>query len=240
MKRLLAMAALAALGAVSPVRVSAAPAHGVLHAPRHTWGRGTSTNWSGYDITGSGATHVIGSWTQPAATCSAGENSWSSPWVGLDGDTSNTVEQTGTDSDCTNGSPTYYAWYEMYPKGTVQIPMTVTPGDSFTGEVTYSAGAFTLKLTDNTTNKTFSTTISEKRAHLASAEWIEEGPSSGTLTNFGTVTFTGAAATINGSTGSLSSFSSANPITMVTSSGTARATPSSVKSGSFSVTWNHS
>ncbi len=240
MKRLLALAALVAMGAICPAGVSAAPAHGIVHAPRHTWGRGTSTNWSGYDITGSGATFVSGTWTQPTATCSTGENSWSSPWVGIDGDTSNTVEQIGTDSDCTNGSPTYYAWYEMYPKKLVQIPMTVNPGDSFTGEVTYSGGAFTLTLTDNTTAATFSTTISQKRAHLTSAEWIEEGPSNGGLTDFGKVTFTNTSATINGTTGSLSSFSNADPITMVTNSGMPRATPSNVKNGSFSVTWNQS
>ncbi|HZU14728.1 MAG TPA: G1 family glutamic endopeptidase [Chloroflexota bacterium] len=238
--RLVSPLVLIACGAVGPAGAATA-AHLPIHAPRHTLGRGTSTNWSGYDVTGSGATHVIGSWTQPSVTCGPGENSWSSPWVGIDGDTSNTVEQTGTDSDCSSGTPTYYAWYEMYPKGTVQIPMTVTPGDSFTGEVTYSAGNFTLRLTDNTTKKSFSTTIADKHAHEASVEWIMEGPSNGELSDFKSVTFTGTNATINGVTGSLYSFTNADPITMVTSSNTPRATPSSVSSnGSFSVTWDHS
>ena len=75
------------------------------HAPRHSFGRSTSTNWSGYAVTGSGANHVIGTWTQPTVTCARGENSWSSPWVGIDGDNSNTVEQIGTDSDCSGGAP---------------------------------------------------------------------------------------------------------------------------------------
>jgi len=28
---------------------------------------------------------------------------------------STSVEQLGTDSDCDSGTPSYYAWYEMYP-----------------------------------------------------------------------------------------------------------------------------
>src|SRR5947208_14092498 len=60
----------------------------------------TSSNWSGYDVTGSGALDATGSWVQPSVlSCSRKENSWSSPWVGIDGDTSGTVEQIGTDSD---------------------------------------------------------------------------------------------------------------------------------------------
>jgi hypothetical protein len=55
------------------------------------------------------------------------------------------------------------------------------------------------------------------------------------------VTFTGASATINNTTAALRSFAGADPITMVTSSGAPRATPSKVsKGGSFSVAWDHS
>jgi hypothetical protein len=209
-------------------------------APKHVFGRGTSTNWSGYAIAGSGATHVIGSWTQPTASCAAGENSWSSPWVGIDGDTTNTVEQIGTDSDCQNGTPVYYAWWEMYPKKLVLINMPVHSKDSFTGEVTYTGSGYLLKLTDNTTHTTFQTTQVSKQAKRASVEWIMEGPSSGLLTNFGTVSFSGASATINGTTGSLGSFSGADPITMVTGQGAQRAVPTGITGGSsFSVNWQH-
>src|SRR4051794_17995144 len=120
MKRLIFGAALIALGSL-PSAAMATPSHLVRHDPKHGLTRDTSTNWSGYDVTGSGALDVKGTWTQPAAKCTAGENSWSSPWVGIDGDTSNTVEQIGTDTDCSNGTPFYYAWYEMYPKKLVQI-----------------------------------------------------------------------------------------------------------------------
>jgi hypothetical protein len=227
------IAALAALPA-------AATAHPGSHAPKHKFGRGTSTNWSGYDVTGSGATHVIGTWTQPAPTCTRRENSWSSPWVGLDGDTSNTVEQIGTDTDCSNGAPYYYAWYEMYPKKLFTIVIPVRPGDSFTGEVTStSPTTFALRLTNNTSGASFQTTQTTRKAQRSSAEWIMEGPSSGLLTNFGSVGFSAASATINGQTANLGSLPNAQPITMVTQSGTPRATPSQVSGGGFSVSWQH-
>src|ERR1700733_3657591 len=67
----------------------------------------TSTNWSGYatetnlNSPQSGAfTAVSGSWTVPSVIGSG--NAYSSIWVGLDGYSSSTVEQIGTDSDLVN------------------------------------------------------------------------------------------------------------------------------------------
>jgi hypothetical protein len=218
---------------------AASLAHPGSHAPKHKFGRGTSTNWSGYAVNGTAATHVVGTWTQPAATCSARESSWSSPWVGIDGNTSNTVEQIGTDTDCSNGTPFYYAWYEMYPKSLVMIPMTVTPGHSYTGEVTSTApGTFVLNLTDNITLASFQTTQISKKAQRSSVEWVMEGPSRGLLTNFGTVGFTSASGAIGGQTVTPSS-SGAQQITMVTQQGTPRAVPSPASGASFNVDWKH-
>jgi hypothetical protein len=232
-----------AAAATLALALLATPALAASHAPRHTFGRSTSTNWSGYAVTGTGATHVIGTWTQPSVKCAAGENSWSSPWVGIDGDTSNTVEQIGTDSDCQNGTPVYYAWYEMYPKSLVTFGVAVHPGDSFTAEVTTgTSGSYLLKLTNNTTKASFQTTQASKRARRNSVEWVMEGPSSGLLSNFGSAPFSAASATISGKTANLGSFANADPITMVTNQGVPRAVPSSVSGGgtSFSVSWQHS
>lgn len=218
------------------IGASAAQAHPARRAPKHKLGRGTSTNWSGYAIDGSGATHVIGTWTQSAVACAPGETSWSSPWVGIDGDTSGTVEQTGTDGDCNNGVSTYYAWYEMYPKSLVELPMPVHPGDSFTGEVTYNANStFTLKLTDNTTGAIYSTSQVARKASRSSVEWIVEGPSSGLLSDFGPVPFTSTAANISGASGSVAT---ASTITMVNRAGAVRAKPP-LPSGGPGVTWYH-
>jgi Peptidase A4 family len=232
-----------ALFAAASIALAAPPAFaGQRHAPRHSFGRGTSTNWSGYAVAGSGATQVIGTWTEPAVTCAPGENSWSSPWVGIDGDTSNTVEQIGTDSDCRNGQPFYYAWYEMYPKSLVTISIPVAPGQSFTGEVTYQgSGNYLLKLTNNSTKTptAFSTTQFSRKAQRSSIEWIMEGPSNGTLSDFGSVSFSAANGSIGGATANVDQFGNADPITMVTNQGITRAAPLTASGGAFAVNWEH-
>jgi hypothetical protein len=231
------VAALAVTLVIVAGGVSSARADAGTRTPKHQIARGSSANWSGYAVDGTGATQAIGTWTEPTVTCAAGENSWSSPWVGIDGDTSNPVEQTGTDSDCVRGKAVYYAWYEMYPKSLVKLSMAVHPGDSLTGMVTYAGGsAFTLKLTDNTTKASFTTTQSDKQATRTSVEWIMEGPASGILSDFGSVAFTAASATIGGQTAGLSLFA-AHPITMVGTTGMVRAQPSPLSPSGFSVTW---
>jgi len=207
------------------------------------YGRGTSTNWSGYAVDGTSATDVVGTWTQPTATCKRRESSWSSPWVGIDGDNSSTVEQIGTDTDCSGGRPAYYAWYEMYPKSLVVIDIPVNPGDSFTGRVTYQgSGNYLLSLTNNSTTPatTFSIVQNSTKTQNSSIEWVMEGPSNGSLTNFGSVNFTGASGTIGGTTAGVGSFGNAQSITMVTKRGIPRATPFGLSSTGFGVLWNHS
>jgi hypothetical protein len=230
----LAVTVVIVAGGVSSARADA----GGTRTPKHQVGRGSSANWSGYAVDGTGATQAIGTWTEPAVTCAPGENSWSSPWVGIDGDTSNPVEQTGTDSDCVRGRPVYYAWYEMYPKSLVKLSMAVHPRDSLTGIVTYVGGSsFTLKLTDNSTGASFTTTQTDSKATRTSVEWIMEGPASGILSDFGSVTFSAASATIGGQTAGLSAFAGAHPITMVGPTGTTRAQPSALSASGFSVAW---
>lgn len=68
--------------------------------------------------TNGAVTPVKGSWVVPAVT-GTGYGS-SAAWVSIDGDQSYTVEQIGTDSDTAataawDGTPQYFAWYEMYP-----------------------------------------------------------------------------------------------------------------------------
>jgi hypothetical protein len=211
----------------------------VHRGPIHKLTNSTSTNWSGYAVTGSRFTSVSASWTEPTATCSS--TAYSSFWVGLDGDTSNTVEQTGTDADCSGSTPQYYAWYEMYPKFPVNLRGTVRPGDKLSASVTTNgSGSFTLTISDSTQGWTNTTTARLKSAKLASAEVIAEAPSSSggvlPLANFGTVSF--SSATANGAL-LTSSTPNIDPITMASGS-TVKAQPSNISSGNFSVTWKHS
>ena len=79
----------------------------------------SSYNWAGYadvSTTAGTFTNVGGSWTVPAADLHI-EERFTSDWVGLDGFSTATVEQDGTASQCFQGVPLYYSWYEMYPAG---------------------------------------------------------------------------------------------------------------------------
>ena len=181
------------------------------------------------------------SWTQPAVNCPVTPTGWSSFWVGLDGDTSNTVEQTGTEADCSSGRPVYSAWYEMYPKFPLTYANPVSPGDHFTASVTTDGrGSFTLTLSDTTKAWTRTTAAKLKSAKLASAEVIAEAPSSSggvlPLADFGTVGFSGSA--VNGAL-LTSATPGLDPITMLSDS-TVKAQPSSMSNGSFSIDWKHS
>lgn len=215
-----------------------AGAHSIVRhgAPNHRVTRSTSTNWAGYSATGGTFTSVSATWKQPAATCTSA-TAYSSFWVGLDGDGTNTVEQIGTDADCSGGKPVYYAWYEMYPKFPVNLSLTINPGDTVSAKVTTDGnGTFTLTIRDTTNGGSFTTTQKLRRAKLGSAEVIAEAPSSGgllPLANFGSVGF--SAATVNGQP--IGSF---NPdrIDMVSGT-TTKATASALSGGTaFSVKWN--
>jgi len=235
-RRLAILAVLAAAVLAYPATAGAHPTapHGTrIHRVSHS----TSTNWAGYSATGARFTSVSASWKQPAVTCTSA-TAYSSFWVGLDGDGTNTVEQIGTDADCSGGKAVYYAWYEMYPKFPVNLSLTINPGDTVSAKVTTDGnGTFTLSIKDTTTGGSFTTTQKLKHAKLGSAEVIAEAPSSGgvlPLANFGSVGF--SAATVNGQP--IGSF---NPdrIDMVSGT-TTKATTSALSGGTaFSVKWNH-
>ena len=162
----------------------------------------TSSNWAGYAATGSAGqfTSVSSSWIQPAGQCSRG-NQYAAFWVGLDGYSSSTVEQTGSEVDCAGRTPQYYAWWEMYPGASVDFPNRVRAGDHFSASVTYlGSNQFKLMISDSTQSWTQSVTQTLAGAARSSAEVIAEAPCCTfyggilPLTNFGTVRFTGATA----------------------------------------------
>jgi Peptidase A4 family len=235
---------------------SALPTASLVGNPRIHNDSVSSTNWSGFAVTGpaGSVSDAKGSWVVPTiqGTCPS-TNQFSSFWVGIDGYSSGTVEQTGTDSDCQGGVPTYYAWFEFFPHPLSIISgISVHSGDIMSAEVHANGrGSFTVSITDTTSHQSFSTSSKVNRAQASSAEWIAEAPSSSggilPLANFGTAKFgsdnTGIAstcfATISGTTGAFNTFANVHQITMVSNSGTTKASPSnpSVDGSSFSVTW---
>jgi peptidase A4-like protein len=238
---------------------SAFPLPQLTLAPRAHDASSQSTNWSGYAVTGASGSvsNAKGSWIVPAivGTCTS-TNQFSSFWVGIDGFSSGTVEQTGTDSDCQNGAPTYFAWFEFFPHPSFIISgLTISPGDHISAQSSFNGRSFVVTITDTTTGASFSTSSRVKSAQRSSAEWIAEAPSSSggilPLADFGTVSYgtdnTGIAmtcfATIGGTTAAIGAFgSSIQQITMVSNSGATKAQPSALSSDgtSFSVTWQSS
>jgi Peptidase A4 family len=214
-----------------------------------------SENWSGYAVTGSGFTQAKGSWTIAAVDCSATPNTYSAFWVGIDGYSSDTVEQTGTIAYCNGSSAEYYAWYEFYPAGLVEITsVPVSPGDKISAEVSYGGSEFTTTITDQATGQSYSKSSRVRRAARSSAEWIAEAPCCTNfggilpLSDFGTGSFGEDYTSISNTdyatetsmSGPISAFGSdVQQIIMVSSSGAEEAVPSALTSDgtSFQVTW---
>src|SRR5262249_18823424 len=140
-----------------------------------------------------------------------------------------------TDSDYVNGRAQYYAWYEFYPQAPVNLSMTVRPGDTISASVTAAGSLFIVSITNVTRSQSFSTTQAVSQAQRSSAEWIQEAPSSFPgvlpLSNFGTINFSGANATVGGATGPADnswSGSTLYQIDMTTRTGALKATTSAL------------
>ncbi len=180
-----------------------------------------SGNWAGYVEYGTIFNSVAGSWVVPTVTCAAGSNLLSMQWVGIDGQSSPTVEQVGTQTGCSNGVPTYNAWYEMWGDAAINGGYAVDinsgsyplrPGDSVSASVRYTSGSWILIISDTTGGWSFSITIEEPATAplQTSAEWIDESPTvcADTCTipppaQTTNVTFTNATASFNGTTGGI-------------------------------------
>lgn len=263
-KRLAILCAAAVLPALA--QVSTAPAlsetterlaprqhRPILDRVDHFDGTATSTNWSGYAVTGTAFTTAVASWIVPGASCTSGHQ-YAAFWVGLDGYSSNTVEQTGTDSDCDGKNPSYYAWYEFYPNPSYEITgMTITPGDRMEAEVVYSNSEFTVTIKDLTTGKAFKKSSAVSGASRSSAEWIAEAPCCTTLggilplADFGTVLFGKDSTAVpktnvavdSTTAGVIGAYGTAVEAITMASKNAVEAVPSALSSdgSSFSVTW---
>ncbi|HUN31439.1 MAG TPA: G1 family glutamic endopeptidase, partial [Trebonia sp.] len=165
---------------------------------------------------------------------------YSSFWVGLDGYSSNSVEQTGTDTDCSGSTPEYYGWYEMYPNPSYNFGNSISPGDTIKASVSYQgSNKYLLSLSDVTKGWTTTTTQTLSGAPRNSAEVILEAPcctnSGGVLplADFGTVNISDSL--VNGA-----AIGTTNPaeIIMINNSGQDKDTVSSLSNNeNFSATW---
>jgi hypothetical protein len=168
-----------------------------------------SSNWAGYAIHHSGLRFrtVVGSWTQPTATCTGGRATYSSVWIGIGGYsvTSPALEQIGTELDCTaSGRAVSDAWYELVPAASHTTSLVVRPGDRMQASVAVTGSQVKLQITDLTRRRSFIKTLHATVLDTTSAEWIVEAPSACTtasdcqtlpLADFGSAAVTAARAT---------------------------------------------
>jgi len=204
--------------------------------PHFNHARHSDQIWGGYAVTGTKFSSISGSWTAPSLNCSATGDSYVSPWIGIDGWNSDTVEQIGFDQDCINGVASYAAWVEMYPADSVYFSGTIKAGDHITASVSVSGSTWTLteKNTTRGWSKTFHMTGNDQRT---SAEAIVEDLGDGIqpVAPFSAITFTGL--TANGK--ALASAGTVNS-TDVERGSTPLTKNSALSGGSFKLSWLHS
>jgi hypothetical protein len=153
------IAAAAILGLVTPASAAVSP-----------------PGWYGYAVIGSTYTSTTADWTMPSLSCVT-QGAYVSIWTGLDGYSSDTVEQVGAGAYCSGGAAYYFGWYDMYPAAPVDFGNTLKPGDHLEAAVTYDgAQEFTITLSDVT--RGWSHTVNESLAGAArsSAETVVEVP----------------------------------------------------------------
>jgi hypothetical protein len=160
------------------VRVAPHRLHPIRDKFDHGNGTAESTNWSGYAVTGSSFTSAQASWVVPAVNCTGVKgDQYAAFWVGLDGYSSATVEQTGTLSYCVGARAGYYTWFEFYPNPMYEIlTVPVNAGNLISASVVYNGKKFTATITNLSLGRSYSVTSAGRDAARSSAEWIAEAP----------------------------------------------------------------
>jgi len=197
-----------------------------------------SINWSGYAVHSGRYRNVSATWIEPTAKCTLPKaKQYAAFWVGLDGYSSGSVEQIGTDSDCAGKTPHYYGWYEMFPAAPFFFKTLVRPGNEMSASVTFS-GTDTYTLVLRNLSRGWTHTIVKHETGLArsSAEFITEAPSSGSgvlpLADYGTVTLSSVKVS-----GILLRTLKPTEIVMVDNSGRAKDSTSAISGDRFHNTW---
>ena len=134
-----------------------------------------SSNWAGYAVTRGPYRSVSGQWTVPAVR-PTGRSAFSAQWVGIDGFSTTSLIQAGTQADFYAGAAHYSAWWEILPAPAVPVRgLTIRAGDVVSVTIARVAGGRWRISIHDARSGSFTTT----RAYAgpgSSAEWIEEAP----------------------------------------------------------------
>jgi hypothetical protein len=191
----------------------------------------TSTNWSGYVLTGGPFTQVTGTFNVPTLY-SMSTDAYIGEWTGIDGWGNNSVLQAGVGQYNNASTHTFstWAWIELYPAPPIRVPLSVAAGNQVTVTISeVSTGTWNMFLKNDTTGQTYS--INEAYSGPAqTAEWIVEAPGdqTTTLSQYSPVTFTQLG--VNPSQGSLARL-------VMVQNGATVSTPSALTMNGFTVTY---
>lgn len=164
---------------------------------------GTSPNWSGYMQTGPAGNFrsVSASWVVPSVSSTGSTTSYSSTWIGIDGNNIKQLIQTGTESDWNGATktPAYKAWFEILPDDPNSLPQfTVAAGDNIYAQIRQETSTtWWIYLLDRNNGQSINT-VQTYNGPLTSADFIQEDPKTtagGTLlplAHFSRVTFRNA------------------------------------------------
>lgn len=160
-------------------------------------GTEANANWSGFEARGSNRSYmaVTGEWTVPEITTGeSGNKTYSSFWVGLDGDGTSDLVQAGTEQDYVDiwifNFAEYSAWTELLPNQPTEqnVSLSPNPGDDIEVEVWIGAdnqgppnqngGYGNFRIIDWTQNEESltATALSGTYFNGKEAEWIMERP----------------------------------------------------------------
>ena len=160
----------------------------------------TNPTWGGYiDHAASPFTLVSGTFTVPTFPTGNTANNELSPWVGIGGDGTGTLIQTGVDALDNEGRVTYKAWWEIVPDPVTDV-LPVNAGDTINVAIWQtSVGEWEITLNDLTNGAGFA--VQEAyTGDTSTAEWIvEESPGQGAVSYTSTSTFSGLSASQTGS-----------------------------------------
>jgi len=139
---------------------------------------GASANWAGYAQSASTDTFtaITGTFKVPTVTTSSSTEQFSSQWLGIGGDTDNTLIQAGVEADNLSGTAFYQAWTEVLPQAEHPLSMKIHPGDTIAVTIVETAkNSWKMTVADTSTGVQAS-----RKAHYkssgASAEAILERP----------------------------------------------------------------
>jgi hypothetical protein len=207
----------------------------------------TSSNWSGYVLTGgSGGYEAISAyWTVPTVDCaSAVPDSTTSDWVGVN--ESPGLFQDGTTLQCVSGQQIGYAWWTDEAENYYSPSLfAVAAGDDIDAEVWQETSGLWAYYVSDLTSGSSSSATEPFSGPGTTAEWIAEDtgdPSTNEpypLADFGSVTFTDLGLTVPSGSWTVPPYSDAWE--MVAPDGSVEALPSPIQgsgaSAAFTVTY---